>query len=150
MFVQAEMPLAVPFETAARGLERAIAEGGLVSESRRAMADGLEFMMPVGPRGHHFPAREVDVHLLPVRREDRRLVVPVRWEAVGAGGRLFPSLDADLELTAEDEPTASRLSIIACYQPPMALLGEALDRIVMSKVASATMAAILREVAAHL
>ena len=150
MFVQAEMPLALPFETAARALEEAIAEGGLVSESRRAMADGMQFVMPVGPRGRHFPTRDVKVHLLPVRREDRRLVVPVRWEVTGPGGRLFPALDADLELATVENATGSRLSIVARYHPPLAVVGVALDRLVMSRVASATMTAILREVACQL
>jgi hypothetical protein len=69
MFVQADLPLAMSFRAAAAALDQAIADGGLVGESRRALADGLEFVMPVGPRGsRHFPAREVIVRLLPARR----------------------------------------------------------------------------------
>jgi hypothetical protein len=150
MFVEADLALAIPFEVGARALDRAIADGGLVSESRRAMADGLEFVMPVGPRGSHFPAREVVVHLLPPRRLSQRLVVGMRWETAGPTGRLFPALDADLELAAGPGPDRSRLSIIARYQPPLATLGQTLDRVVMSKVASATMTSMLREVAIQL
>jgi hypothetical protein len=150
MFVQSDLALTMPFDLAARALDRAMADGGLVSESRRAMSDGLEFVMPVGPRGSHFPAREVVVHLLPPRRLGQRMVVGMRWETAGPTGRLFPALDADLELAAGQEPDRSRLSIIARYQPPLATLGQTLDRVVMSKVTSATMAALLREVAIQL
>jgi hypothetical protein len=150
MFVQADLPLALPFDAAARALDRAMADGGLVSESRRAMADGLEFVMPVGPRGSHFPGKQVVVHLLPARRVGQRLVVALRWETTGPTGRLFPALDADLELAAGEDPAMSRLSIIGRYRPPLATVGETLDRVVMSKVASATMTAVLREVATQL
>jgi hypothetical protein len=151
MFVQADLPLRLSFDAAARALDRALADGGLVAESRRAMADGLEFVMPVGPRGSgHFPTREVVVRLLPARWHGQRLLVDLRWETTGPGGRLFPALDAILELAAGDEPDLSRLSIIGRYEPPLAAVGQTVDAMVMSKVATATMTAMLREVAIQL
>lgn len=150
MFVQADLPVELSFEDAARALERAMSDGGLVSESRRAVADGLEFVMPVGPRGGRFPAREVVVRMLPARRAAEQVVVPLRWETAGPTGRLFPALDANLELRASEDPKISRLSIIGRYEPPLAALGQTLDRVLMSKVATATMTAMLREVASQL
>jgi hypothetical protein len=150
MFVQAERAVELPFAVAMQGLVRAIDDGGLVAESQRAVADGLVFVMPVGPRGGRVPRRDVLVRLLPGRATDRSFRVPLRWEAIGAGGRLFPDLDADLELTAGEQPGTSRLSIIGRYSPPLGPVGEAVDRAVMSKVASVTMAALLREVAEQL
>lgn len=150
MFVRADLPVALSFDDAAGAMQRAMSDGGLVSESRRAIAEGLAFVMPVGPRGSHFPAREVVVHLLPARRTDRSMVVAMRWETSGPTGRLFPALDADLELTSAEDPNLSQLSIIGRYQPPLAGLGVTLDRVVMSKVASATMTSMLREVASQL
>lgn len=150
MFVRAELLLGLPFDSAVGALERAMADGGLVSESHQAMSDGLGFVMPVGPRGSRFPAREVIVRLLPPRRVGQSLFVGLRWETTGPTGRLFPALDADLEVASEGDGATSRLSIIGRYQPPLAALGETLDRVVMSKVASATMTAMLREVAAQL
>ena len=118
MFVQADLPLALSFPAAAAALDRAIADGGLVEESRRATAGSLQFVMPVGPRGsRHFPAREVIVRLLPARRLDQRVMVDLRWETIGATGRMFPALDAILELAAWEDPNMSRLSIIGSYQP---------------------------------
>src|SRR5947209_5883528 len=136
MFVKADLPLALSFDVAAGALDRAMADGGLVAESRRAMADGLEFVMPVGPRGSHFPAREVIVRLLQARRLGPRVVVDLRWETSGPTQRLFPALDAILELAVGENPNMSRLSIIGRYQPPLATRGQTLDIVVMSKVAS--------------
>jgi hypothetical protein len=150
MFIQAERELGLPIDVATEALNLALADGGLVSESRRAVAEGMEFVMAVGPRSGRFPAKEVIVQLLPGRRSGPRFVVPLRWETTGHAGRLFPSLDADLELTAGEQPSTSRLSIIGRYEPPLGALGQTIDRAVMSRVASATMNTMLREVAAHL
>lgn len=149
VFVEAELSVALPFRVAKEALDRALADGGLVAESRRAVDDGLVFLMPVGPRGSQGPAREVVVRLLAGRPVGDSFVVPLRWEARGPTGRLFPALDANLELTATD-PDASRLSIIGRYEPPLGRLGATIDRAGMSRVVSATMTALLGEVAAQL
>jgi len=150
MFVQTDLALTLSFDDAAKAFDRALADGGLVPQSRRAMAEGLAFVMPVGPRGGHCPARQVVVRMRPLRGGHQRLGWALRWETEGATGGLFPSLDANLELAAGDQPDMSQLSIIGCYQPPLASLGQTLDQAVMSKVASSTMSAMLREIAAQL
>lgn len=149
VFVESEVSVVLPFQVAKEALDHALADGGLVAESRRAVDDGLVFLMPVGPRGSHGPAREVVVRLLAGRPVGDSFVVPLRWEARGPTGRLFPALDANLELTATD-PDASRLSIIGRYEPPLGRLGATIDRAGMSKVVSATMTALLGEVATRL
>ena len=147
MFVEAERPVPLPWSTAWRGMERALADGGLVAESERAASEGLTFVMPVGPRGAHGPSRHVLVRVMPTRQEPGHAVVALRWEAVGAAGRLFPTLDGNLSLTAVDDGT-SLLSIVASYRAPLGALGEALDRSVLSRVASATVQSLLHEVVA--
>ena len=144
MFVEAELPIALTFEVAKQALDRALADGGLVAESRRAVEDGVVFVMPVGPRGARRPSTEVMVRLLPSRAVGGRLVTPLRWEVAGPAGALFPALDANLELEAV-EPAMSRLSVTGRYEPPLGRLGATIDRAGMSKVATATMAALLRE-----
>jgi hypothetical protein len=149
MFVEAELTVALPFGVAKGALDRAMADGGLVAESRRAVEDGLVFLMPVGPRGSQGPAREVRVRLLAGRWVGESFAVPLRWEVPGPTGRLFPALDANLGLAATD-PDESRLSIIGCYEPPFGRLGATVDRAGLSRVAAATMTALLREVEAQL
>ena len=45
----------------------------------------------------------------------------LRWEATGAGGRLFPVLDADLTLIPDGEGTVLRLA--GAYRTPLGSLG---------------------------
>jgi hypothetical protein len=149
MFVEADLSMPLAFDAARRALDAALADGGLVAESRRAVEDGLVFVMLVGPRGSRKPAQEVVVRLLPGRLVGPMFIVPLRWELAGSAGRLIPALDANLELVAVD-PATSRLSITGRYDPPLGWLGVAIDRAGMSKVASATMNALLKEISAHL
>ena len=149
MFVEAELSLPLAFDAARQALDDAMADGGLVAESRRALDDGLVFVMPVGPRGSRKPAQEVVVRLLPGRLVGPIFIVPLRWELVASAGRIFPALDANLELVAVDHLT-SRLSITGRYEPPLGRLGIVIDRAGMSKVASATMNALLRRISARL
>jgi hypothetical protein len=149
MFVEAELSMPLAFDAARRALDDALADGGLVSESRRAVEDGLVFVMPVGPLGTRMPAQEVVVRLLPGRLVGHAFTVPMRWELTGPAGLVFPALDANLELIGVDHKR-SRLSITGRYEPPLGRLGATVDRAVMAKVASATMNALLQEISAHL
>jgi hypothetical protein len=149
VFVEAELSIALTFDVAKRALDRALADGGLVAESRRAVEDGLVFVMPVGPRGARRPSTQVMVKLLPSRPVGESLVVPLRWEVAGPAGVLFPALDANLELRAVNA-LMSQLLVIGRYEPPLGRLGATMDRAVMSKVASATMTALLRELETQL
>lgn len=149
VFVEAELVVDLPLQAAKESFGRAVADGGLVAESRRAVDDGLVFVMPVGPRGSHGPAKEVVVRMLPGRHGPQSLVIPLRWEVAGPAGRLFPALDANLGLAAQG-PESSRLWVVGRYEPPLGRLGATIDRAGMSRVASATMTAFLREVAAQL
>jgi hypothetical protein len=149
MFVEAELTLLSPLEVVKEALSRAIDDGGLVAQSRRALEEGLVFIMPVGPRGSHRPSRDVVVRLLPMRQIGERYVLPLRWEVPGSSSRLFPALDADLELCAEG-PDCCRLSVMGRYEPPLGKVGSGLDRAGLSRLALATMASLLREIRAQL
>ena len=149
MFVEAEFVVPLPLGVAKEALDRAVADGGLVAESRRAVEEGLVFLMPVGPRGSQGPARDVLVRLLPVHQSGDRYLLPLRWEVTGPAGQLFPTLDGNMGLTADGE-LMSRLSIVASYDPPMGRLGTTIDKAIMSRVANATMTSFLHEVGAQL
>jgi hypothetical protein len=148
MFVQADLELALPFDVAMGALERAVADGGLVAESRRAVGEGLAFSVPVGPHGGAGLSMQVVVRLLAGHLLDGDYLVGLRWEVPGLSRRLFPALDANLALSAAG-PGSSRLSVIGSYEPPLGKVGVALDRAGMSRVASATMRSFLREVASQ-
>ena len=58
-------------------------------------------------------------------------------EALGVTGGLFPVLDANITLTAEgDEGT--RMTLTAVYRSPCGTLSAGLDRMLLNKVATAT------------
>jgi len=118
--------------------------------SQDAYADGLGGQIRVGPLGG-VPgiSKLVRVSVLdPVRRDDS-VLVPLRWEATGRMGRLFPVLDANLMLGMDDQGRGI-LRIAGVYRPPLGGLGEELDQIVLRRVASATIRSLLRRIAALL
>ena len=140
----------IPWEAASRGLQNALANSGLVAESSRAAADGLEFVMPVGPRGgDHLAAHDVRVQIRSMSSREHTLVAALRWDPSGPSRHVLPSLDGNLTL-ADAGPEGSLLSIVAAYRPPLGIVGTVVDRAVMSRVATATMKALLREISEKL
>ena len=150
MFADHAVPLDMDYPAArARFLEMAHADW-LDGLSQDAYADGMAGEVRVGPFGS-VPgvSKQVRVSLLdPVPRDDM-VLVPIRWEATGRLGRLFPLLDANLVLTPDDRGRAV-LRITGVYRPPLAGLGEELDRAVLHRVAAATIKSLLRRIAAPL
>lgn len=118
--------------------------------SQDAYADGLDGQVRVGPLGSVRGASKlVRVSLLdPVPRDDM-VLVPIRWEATGRMGRLFPVLDANLILGTGSHGQAE-LRITGAYRPPLDGLGEGLDQAVLHRVAGATLRSLLRRIAATL
>ncbi len=149
MFFAADTVVPLSLATARAALNRALAEGGLIAESRRANDDGLAFLARVGPSGAPFPRKQVLLHVLPSRDVDGSTVVPLRWDATGATGQWFPSLDANLTLT-EADAESTVVAVIGTYSPPLGSLGAAIDRAVLSTAATATARTLIREVAAQL
>jgi len=94
MFADHAVPLDMDYPAArARFLEMAHGDW-LDGVSQDAYADGMAGEVRVGPFGG-VPgmSKQVRVSLLdPVPRDDM-VLVPVRWEATGRLGRLFPVLD---------------------------------------------------------
>ena len=78
-------------------------------------------------------------------RTGAKTVFPLRWTASGASG-LFPSLDADIEV-AGLRPGRTQLAMSARYVPPLGVVGRAIDRAVLSRVAEATLKDFLDRVA---
>lgn len=75
----------------------------------------------------------------------------LRWEATGPGSGLFPVLDADLTLSpAPGSGSGSVLELTGVYRPPFGLVGQALDRAVLHRVALTTVRRFLAQVAAQL
>ena len=148
MFASHEVRLDLTFARArARLAVLCHAAGWLSGPSEQAYAEGLAGLIRVGPFGAVLgTSKLVRVQLLePVPREDM-VVLPLRWEASGAAGRLFPVLDADLVLTPAGEGAAT-LALTGAYRPPLGGLGEVLDRALLNRAAAATVRSLLARLA---
>ncbi len=69
-------------------------------------------------------------------RSSARTWIPISWQASGPGGP-FPVLDGDLEI-ATLGAKRTQLAFSARYHPPLGLVGRAVDRALLSRVAEAT------------
>jgi hypothetical protein len=147
MFVADEITLGAAYPDARSALLRLTHDGWLSDASGDAYAEGLAGLVRVGPFGDVLGASKlVRVLLLePVEREGS-LTLSLRWEATGVMGRLFPVLDANIILIPAGENT-SQLALAGAYRPPFAAVGQGVDRVLLHRVASATVRTLLRRMA---
>src|SRR5579862_9258101 len=142
VFVSAETVVNVGFDVA-RARLAGLAGGWLAGASGDAYAEGGRGLARVGPAGS-FPglSRLVEVRFRDLVAHEGSAVMALRWEAAGAGGALFPVLDADLRLTPREESPrgepATTVAVVGVYRPPLGALGAALDRAGLRLVAAAT------------
>jgi hypothetical protein len=95
------------------------------------------------------PPKLVRVRYLdPVCRGDV-MTLALRWEATGVTGALFPVLDADITLTPAGQQ-GTRLALAGSYRAPLGGLGAGLDKAILNRVGTATIRALLRNVAGSL
>ena len=144
MFVadQVGVPLAVA--SAQARLLAYLSIDGLQEPSEDAFEVGRDLLLRAGVGAF---SKRVLVQLLRPYQHDGVLVVPVRWVATGATGAMFPQLDGNLELAAADEGQ-SVLRLNGTYRPPLAAVGGGLDRLLLHRVADATVRRFLQDVAA--
>jgi hypothetical protein len=72
----------------------------------------------------------------------------LEWHAVRSSS-LFPLMKATLSLYPLT-PTETQLELTGTYEPPLGILGEAIDSIALSRFAQASVATFIREIATHL
>ncbi|MEX0835886.1 MAG: hypothetical protein WD010_07330 [Nitriliruptor sp.] len=79
-----------------------------------------------------------------------RGVLPLRWRAA-RGHLLFPTVDAQLEITALSlSPPRVQVALTGSYDPPFGVAGDLLDRAGPHRVAEAVVHRFVREVTARL
>jgi len=147
VFVSAETVTDVPFDVARVRLMSLAHGGWLAGASGDAYCEWGQALARVGPlRSAPGVSRLVDVRFRDVATHDWYAVLALRWEAVGPGKGLFPVLDADIKLTSYGE-SRTMLAVMAVYRPPLGTVGAALDRVVLHRVASATLQSFLNRIA---
>jgi len=106
----------------------------LAGEAQRR-GDSLLAEVGVGPLGARL-GRRVTVELGAPVRFPSMTSLPLTWEPLGMGG-LLPRLEADLEVGPLGEDR-TQLAISARYRPPLGVVGRAVDRVLLHRVAEAT------------
>ncbi len=144
MLVQHEVGLALPIDVVEQALiDRLEAIEGMGEVVYR---EGEELRSKVGPETQL--AKEVAITFGQPRISRSGLAIPVSWRATGARS-LFPRLDGELEATRTGADQVS-LSIRASYDPPLGWVGDALDRLLLERVARMTIEKWLDRVAESL
>ncbi len=136
MFLRYFVELALPFETVDAEL-LGLPEEGIAGVARDANDRGERLMAEVGfgPQNRRVQ-KQVRIEVGEVVRLSSKTVLPMSWRATGLQP-LFPVLEADIEVAALG-PNRTQLSINARYEPPFGVLGRAIDRALMHRVAEAT------------
>jgi hypothetical protein len=147
MFAAEEVILEARFDVATARLTHLINRGAIHAPSEAAYEEGLAAVLRVGPFGSaRGLSKLVRVRLMEPIRRGVTISVPLRWEATGAAGELFPVLDADLIL-ARHGTDQVLLGLTGSYRPPFGQAGAALDRAIMHRIATATLQSLLGRVA---
>ena len=116
-----------------------------VAGEAQARGDGLLGEVGVGPLGDRL-RRQVRIQLGEPVRFPSMTSLPLTWEPVGLEG-VLPRLDANLELGALGGDR-TQLAISARYRPPLGVVGRAVDRVLLHRVAEATVKDFLDRVGA--
>lgn len=100
-----------------------------------AYREGEDLLATVGPtQGGYAKRVRLQIGLAEIRRAG--VVYPITWTAAGATG-LFPKLSADLVLSHVGREK-TKLFLQGNYEPPLGLVGRAVDRTVLRNVAEST------------
>ena len=137
MFVRYYLELPLPFEQVESAVLRSPEEW--VPGLARGAGDRAEVLL--GEVGFGSPGRRVEkqvqIELGQPVRFPSKTVLPMRWRPTGPEA-LFPSLEADIEVAGLG-PHRTQLSVSAQYRPPLGMVGRAIDRTLLHRVAEATM-----------
>jgi hypothetical protein len=121
----------------------------LGSAAAHAADVGNDVRVRLGPRGlDGTVSKEIVVHTGDPVCRPSATVIPLTWRASGSSA-LFPIFHGDLEVAPLGEQR-TQLSLWGHYDPPLGALGIAVDKVVMHRVAEASVRAFLRDVAAVL
>lgn len=138
MFIRYYLELQLPFDEVERAL---LADPGswLPGLATEAEDQGGRLLVDVGFEVGH--DRRVDRGVRidvgePVSIRSETTMLPIAWKAEHGAGAV-PQLDADIEIAALGA-TRTQLSMSARYRPPFGLIGRALDKALLHRVAEAT------------
>lgn len=114
-----------------------------------AMSEGEALRLRIGPLGAvPLLAKTVSLEVGEPLTRDEVTVVPLTWKATTTPG-LFPVMSADLEVVALDAEL-TQLTLRGRYEPPLGAVGRRLDRLLMHRIAEASVRSFLGRLVATL
>ena len=145
MFIYYYIHVERPFEETEPALLRMLP--GLQGWADDAYRKGEHLQTWMGPRSGVL-AKTVDVSVGSPARGAGETWIPIRWEATGTPS-LFPSMDADLIVASVGE-SLTQVALRGTYRAPFGKVGEAMDRMVLHRVAEASVKTLLDRIGASL
>lgn len=109
-------------------------KGDLKEWADLAYREGEELRSKVGPVEGLAKSVSLEIGVAEIHRSG--LVYPIKWTASGASA-LFPELNADLALSQMGQ-SMTALSLDGTYEPPLGVVGRMADRMILGRVADAT------------
>ena len=114
-----------------------------------AVGDGEALRVRVGPiDALPLLSKTVTLYAGEAIERNEVTVVPIKWQATSSPG-LFPGLEADLQVAAIG-PMFTQLTLRGHYDPPLGTLGRQIDRLLLHRVAEATVRSFMRRLAESL
>lgn len=107
---------------------------GMAEAADIAYREGERLLSKVGPGGP--VAKSVHLRVGSPARRGETTAFPLAWEATGTPG-LFPRMEAEIVL-APLGPRLTRVTFEGSYSPPLGAVGRGLDRVLLHRVAEAT------------
>jgi hypothetical protein len=148
MFVRYYTDIDMPFEVVEQAILD-VPERWLPAIALDAESNGDRLLMEVGfGAGRSRVEKGVTAEVGEAQRLGGRTILPMTWMP-GDPGRLFPKLEADVELSALGA-ARTQLAISARYRPPLGAVGHLVDRTMLHLVAEATIKDFLDRVAESL
>ena len=95
-------------------------------------------------------SRLVRVQFLDPVEQGDSVTVGMRWEALGVTGGFFPVLDANITLATTEGQEGTGVTLTGVYRPPFGALGAELDRVLLHRVATATIHSLMTNMASAL
>jgi hypothetical protein len=134
-----------PFEQVRSGLTRSSPEWlGLLAEDAAAVGETVR--LRIGP-ATPIPglSKVTEVRLGPPSECGDGVSVPIVWEATGLP-RAFPVFEGDIDI-APLGPQETQVTLSGRYEPPLGGVGRQIDRLILHRVAEASIREFLRRVA---
>lgn len=112
-----------------------------------AVDDGERLLVRLGPFGSLATfGKTVAVNAGPPVQRGNVTLVPITWHATGTP-HLFPAMTADLEI-APLGTDLTQITLQGHYEPPLGAAGRGLDRLVLHRIAHATVRSFLHRIVA--